>query len=255
MTYSLAAASRSLGGIFKSDAPVTYVILLVTCALFGFSLMATIRAAGEFTPPSGGLGGLFNLGAISGSILNRLGASLPLPYNLHQPWRFIMAVFLHGSILHIGFNMWVIMDVGPQIEELYGSARYLFIYVFTGAFGYLVSSFFGRFSVGASGSLLGLIGVMLALTTGRHTAGMQMLRSQLIRWLIYIAVMGFLMPGIDNFAHIGGFASGYALGRIMLDRTPVDAAERKRAYALGWLAGGAVVVSFGFMVMYFLQTS
>jgi rhomboid protease GluP len=255
MTYSLAAASRSLGGIFKSDAPVTYVILLVTCALFGFSLMATIRAAGEFTPPSGGIGGLFNLGAISGSILNRLGASLPLPYDLHEPWRFIMAVFLHGSILHIGFNMWVIMDVGPQIEELYGSARYLFIYVFTGAFGYLVSSFFGRFSVGASGSLLGLIGVLLALTTGRHTAGMQMLRSQLIRWLIYIAVMGFLMPGIDNFAHIGGFASGYALGRIMVDRAPADAAERKQAYALGWVAGAAVVLSFGFMVMYFLHSS
>ena len=255
MTYSLAAASRSLGGIFKSDAPVTYVILLVTCALFGFSLMATIRAAGEFTPPSGGIGGLFNLGAISGSILNRLGASLPLPYDLHEPWRLIMAVFLHGSILHIGFNMWVIMDVGPQIEELYGSARYLFIYVFTGAFGYLVSSFFGRFSVGASGSLLGLIGVLLALTTGRHTAGMQMLRSQLIRWLIYIAVMGFLMPGIDNFAHIGGFASGYALGRIMVDRAPADAAERKQAYALGWLAGAAVVLSFGFMVMYFLHSS
>lgn len=255
MTYSLAAASRSLGGLIKSDAPVTYLILLVTCALFGFSLMATIRAAGEFTPPSGGIGGLFNLGAISGSVLNRLGASLPLPYDLHQPWRFIMAVFLHGSILHIGFNMWVIMDVGPQIEELYGSPRYLFIYVFTGAFGYLVSSFFGRFSVGASGSLLGLIGVMLALTTGRHTAGMQMLRSQLIRWLIYIAVMGVLMPQIDNFAHIGGFAAGYALGRIMLDRAPADAAERKRAYALGWLAGAAVMVSFGFMVMYFLQTS
>ncbi|MGA8104815.1 MAG: rhomboid family intramembrane serine protease, partial [Candidatus Acidiferrales bacterium] len=120
--------------------------------------------------------------------------------------------------------------------------------------GYLVSSFFGRFSVGASGSLLGLIGVMLALTTGRHTAGMQMLRSQLIRWLIYIAVMGVLMPQIDNFAHIGGFAAGYALGRIMLDRAPADAAERKRAYALGWLAGAAVMVSFGFMVMYFLQT-
>ena len=134
MTYSLAAASRSLGGVFKSDAPVTYVILLVTCALFGFSLMATIRAAGEFTPPSGGIMGLFNLGAISGAILDRLGASLPLADNLHQPWRFIMAVFLHGSILHIGFNMWVIMDVGPQIEELYGSARYLFIYVSTGAF-------------------------------------------------------------------------------------------------------------------------
>jgi membrane associated rhomboid family serine protease len=255
MTYSLAAASRSLGGVFKSDAPVTYVILLVTCALFGFSLMATIRAAGEFTPPSGGIGGLFNLGAISGNILARLGASLPLPYDLHQPWRFIMAVFLHGSILHIGFNMWVIMDVGPQIEELYGSARYLFIYVFTGAFGYVVSSFFGHFSVGASSSLLGLIGVMLALTSVRHNASMQMLRKQLIMWLIYIAVMGFWMSYIDNSAHAGGFVAGYLLGRVMLDRPPADAAERKRAYALGWLTGTAVVLSFAFMVMYFLHSS
>jgi rhomboid protease GluP len=254
MTYSLAAASRSLGGVFKSDAPVTYVILLVTCAVFGFSLMATIRAAGEFAPPSGGLMGLFNLGAISGQILVRLGESLPLGYNLRAPWRFIMAIFLHGSLLHIGFNMWVIMDVGPQIEELYGSARYLFIYVFTGACGYLVSSFFGHVSVGASGSLLGLIGVMLALTTGRHTASMQMLRSQLIRWLIYIAIMGLMMSGIDNWAHAGGFAAGYLLGRVMVDRAPADANERTRAYALGWLAGAAVVVSFAFMVMFYLRT-
>jgi rhomboid protease GluP len=252
MTYSLAAASRSLGGVFKSDAPVTYVILLVTCALFGFSLMATIRAAGEFTPPSGGLMGLFNLGAISQQILIRLGESLPLPYNLREPWRFITAVFLHGSILHIAFNMWVIMDVGPAIEELYGSARYLFIYVFTGVCGYVLSSLAGKLSVGASSSLLGLIGVMLALTSVRHNASMQMLRRQLIMWLIYIAVMGFWFSYIDNWAHAGGFAAGYLLGRVMLDRPPADAAERKKAYTLGWLAGGAVVVSFAFMVMEFL---
>ena len=101
-----------------------------------------------------------------------------------------MAVFLHGSLLHIFFNMWVLMDIGPQIEELYGSARYLFIYVVTGIGGYVVSSAFWHFSVGGSGALLGLIGVLLAMTVGRRTAGMQMLRGQLIRWLIYIAHLG-----------------------------------------------------------------
>ena len=81
-----------------------------------------------------------------------------------------MAIFLHGSLLHIGFNMWVLMDIGPQVEELYGSARYLFIYVVTGIGGYLLSSLFRTFSVGGSGALLGLIGVLLAITTGRRSA-------------------------------------------------------------------------------------
>ncbi len=69
-----------------------------------------------------------------------MGASAPLPYDLAQPWRFVTAIFLHGSLLHIGFNMWVLMDLAPTIEELYGSARFLFIFIATGAFGYVVSS-------------------------------------------------------------------------------------------------------------------
>ena len=123
-----------------------------------------------------------------------------------------MAIFLHGSILHIFFNMWVLMDIGPQIEELYGSARYFFIYVVTGIGGYVLSSTTGHMSVGGSGALLGLIGVLLAVTTSRKSAGMQMLRNQMIRWLIYIAVWGLLFPGIDNFAHAGGLISGFLAG-------------------------------------------
>ena len=56
------------------------------------------------------------------------------PFDLAQPWRFITAIFLHGSLLHIGFNMWVLMDLGPTIEEMYGSARFLFIFIATGRF-------------------------------------------------------------------------------------------------------------------------
>lgn len=254
MTFSIAAVSKSLERLMPMTSPVTYAILTLSCVLYGMSLLLTIRVSG-FQPPTGGLFGLLSLGGINSGILHRLGASMPLfgffgqPGNLAQPWRFVTAVFLHGSLMHIAFNMWVLMDIGPQVEELYGSARYLFIYVVTGIGGYILSSFFLHFSVGGSGALLGLIGVLLATTAGRRSASMQMLRSQLIKWLIYIAVMGFLFSSIDNFAHIGGFATGYLLGRIVVDRPPVAPEERKRAYMLGWAAALVVVASFTMMVL------
>ncbi len=231
-----------------TTSPATYGILTLSCVLYGFSLLWTIRLTGLQAPQGGGLGALMGFGSIAGQVLQRLGASLPLPYNLIEPWRFVTAVFLHGSLMHIAFNMWVLMDIGPQIEELYGSARYLFIYVLTGIGGYVLSSFFGHFSIGGSGALLGLIGVLLAITTGRRSAGMQMLRSQLIRWLIYIAVFGLLVPGIDNFAHAGGLATGFILGKIMTDRAPATPEERKRADWLGWAAALVVFASFAFVV-------
>jgi rhomboid protease GluP len=250
MTFSLAAASKSLGRWIPIKSPATYSILSISCVLYGLCLVMTMRTAG-LGAPGGGLGSLFSLGGINGNVLVRLGASLPLlgladlPGNLAEPWRFVMAIFLHGSLMHLAFNMWVLMDIGPQIEELYGSARYLFIYVATGIGGFVLSSAIGKhLSVGGSGALLGLIGILLAITTGRRSAGMQMLRSQIIRWLIYIAIWGFLFPGIDNYAHFGGLVTGYALGKVMAERQPSSPEERKRAYALGWATALVVAVSF-----------
>jgi membrane associated rhomboid family serine protease len=94
-----------------------------------------------------------------------------------------------------------------------------------------------------------LIGVLMAITTNRRSASMQMLRSQLIRWLIYIAVMGFLMSGIDNSAHLGGFISGFALGKIMVDRAPSSPEEWKRANLLGWATGLAIAASLGMVAL------
>jgi rhomboid protease GluP len=222
MTFSIAAASRSLGRLMPASSPATYGILGVSCALYAVSFLATLRMTGFQLPSGGGISAFFNIGSINGEVLQRMGASLPLPYDLAQPWRFVMAVFLHGSLMHIIFNMWVLMDIGPQIEELYGSARFFFAYVLTGVCGYLLSSLHGGFSIGGSGGLLGLIGMLLALTIGRKSASMQMLRGQLIRWLIYLAVLGFFFSAIDNFAHLGGLASGFGLGKIMMDRPPVS---------------------------------
>ncbi|MGB9402943.1 MAG: rhomboid family intramembrane serine protease [Candidatus Acidiferrales bacterium] len=255
MTYSLAAASRSLSRLMPTTSPMTYAILTLSCLLYAVSLVATIRLSGGLQAPPPGLGGLFNFGGINGSILQLLGASDPLPTNLVQPWRFVMAIFLHGSLLHIGFNMWVLMDVGPLVEEVYGSARYLFIYVATGIGGYLLSSSLGNFSVGGSGALLGLIGVLLALTAGRKNASLQMLRSNIIRWLIYIAIMGLFFHGIDNYAHFGGCVTGYILGKVMDSREPVDAQQRKLANVMGWGTAAIVAASFAAMaVKYFAST-
>jgi rhomboid protease GluP len=215
----------------------------------------TMRASG-FQAPGGGLSALLNLGAFDPRILLRLGMSLPLAFNLQQPWRFVMAIFLHGSLMHIGFNMWVLMDIGPQIEELYGSARYFFVYVVTGIGGYVVSSAIGgRPSVGGSGALLGLIGVLLSLTMGQQSAGMRMLRGHLIRWLIYILVWGLLFPGIDNYAHLGGLATGFLLGKILVARPPVTAEDRKWADLLGWATALVVAACFAMMLFTKLQLS
>jgi rhomboid protease GluP len=252
MTFSFAAASRSLGRWMPQTSPATYAMLAICCLMYALSFVITMK----FSSGEGAGGGLMNLGGIATQVNYRLGASLPLAYNVSQPWRLVTAIFLHGGLLHIGFNMWVLMDIGPMVEELYGSARYMFLFVVTGVAGYLLSSSAGHLSVGASGSLLGLVGVLLAATTGRKSLAAQALRSALIRWLIYLAVLGFLTRGMtDNYAHIGGLASGYLLGRVMPDRTPADLSERRRADFLGWAAGIAIAVSFAFMVVNYLQSA
>jgi rhomboid protease GluP len=244
LNFSLAAASKSVSRFLPQTSPATYFIVALCGLLYALSYVLTVRTGGG--APSGGI---FDIGGIAGPVLARLGASLPLPYNLAEPWRFVTAVFLHGSLLHIGFNLWVLMDIGPVIEELYGSARYFFVFMLTGAIGYVVSATAGQFSVGASGGLLGLIGLLLAVTTRRSSGSMLVLRKQLIWWLVYIGVLGFVFHGTDNWAHGGGLVSGFALGKLLSDRRPVGPSETRRAEAMGWIAGIAVAASFAMMLV------
>jgi len=244
--FSLAAASQSLSGLLPTEYPVTYTVMIVNVLLFGVTLMATVQSTGQFS--------LF--GGIDGRVLHRLGAMWPYDIVVGREWwRLVMPIFLHGGLIHIFFNSWVLADVGRQVEAVYGSPRYLFLYVMTGIGGFVVSMgwsvlFEGgqRLAVGASASLLGMIGVMLAITRRRGGAYMQMVRGQLIKWVIYIGVLGLVIPGIDNAAHGGGLVAGYLLGLVFMDREPVTGPERKRAYLLGWIAGFIVVAAFGAVI-------
>lgn len=247
LRFSLAALSKKFSGIFgEQEAPVTTVLLIANLIMLGVSWMALAAAGG-----GGGLSILWGLGGIG---QYRLGMSIPFPYLVesNEWWRLVTAMFLHGGLIHIGFNMMALMQFGPAVEEAYGSARFLFLYVFTGAFGFLASSFTGHFSLGASGAILGLVGVMLAITTKRGGSYMLALRSRLITSVVILFVMGFSgFMSMDNFAHGGGLAAGFVLGKIFADRQPMNVNERRRAYALGWLAGLVVIASFVFMVLHY----
>jgi len=245
LNFSLAAAGRGVSGFFGGSAPATTVILIVNVLMFAVSLISSVQQGA----------GLSLTGGVSGDVLYRMGASYyPAIFVGHQWFRLVTAMYLHGSILHIGFNMWVLWDVGPVIEEVYGSARYLFLYTFCGIAGFVLSAWRGNFSVGASGAILGLVGVMLAITTKRGGAAMQAQRSRLIFWIVIIFAQG-LLPGlsIDNWAHAGGLVSGFLLGRLFADRQPAPGGEVKRAYALGWLAAAVIVASFASMMLFLYQ--
>jgi rhomboid protease GluP len=245
LRFSLAAFSKKLSGIFgEYDAPVTTVLLVSNILMFGVSWLA-IAAAGKG-------GGLSILWGVGGETQYRLGSSFPYSiFILHEWWRLVTAMFLHGGLIHIGFNMMALMQLGPAMEELYGSARYLFFYVVTGAFGFLVSAGMGNHSLGASGAILGLVGLMLAVTTKRGGAYMHELRSRLIRSVVILFVLGFMGMGMDNYAHGAGLAAGFGLGKLFADRQPMNSRERQIAYALGWLAGIVVIASFVLMFLHY----
>ena len=244
LKFSVAAINKSLSGVFSGPSPVTTTLLVVNLLMFGVEFMAIAA--------QGGGGGLSILWSVGGEATYRLGMSAPYGiYIRHEWYRLITAMFLHGGLIHIGFNMMALMQLGPALEELYGSAKYFFLYIFTGAFGFLLSSFIGNNSLGASGGLLGLVGAMLAITSKRGGAYMRELRSRLVSNVVILFVLGFMGMGIDNWAHGGGLAAGFFLGKIFADRQPMNVRERQVANALGWIAGIAVIASFALMLWHY----
>ena len=251
LTFSLAAASRGLSALLPQPNPVTKLVTALNLVMFAVCLAATL-SAGE---------GLSLMGSVSGPALYRLGSRYTPALILGlQWWRLVMPIFLHANFLHIGMNTWVLLDLGPPLEELYGSARYFFLYVVTGVFGFVFSTFWDLLahhgygaSIGASGAIMGLAGLHLAVCSRRGGAYFHAMRASLIRWILIIFAMGIFLGGIDNAAHLGGLASGYLLGRVFADREPADAAERGRANLLGLLALVMVVGSFAAVILHYSQ--
>ena len=154
---------------------------------------------------------------LGGHSIANWGASLPWPMH-GQYYRLVTAGFLHGGILHILMNSWVLFDLGAEVEQLYDTSRLIVFYFISTVTGFMTSSIIGHnFSLGSSAGIFGLIGAMLAFGVTDKSALGSAVKSLYGRWLIYALVLSFI-PGIDFYAHIGGLAGGFLSGMIV--RTP-----------------------------------
>jgi rhomboid protease GluP len=174
------------------------------------------------------------------------GAKFRPLISMGQYWRLVTAGFLHGGLIHILMNSWVMYDLGTQVEEVFGTRRYLTIYFVATVTGFGASTIFSAgTSVGASAGLFGCIGAMIAYGTLVRSSMGQAIRSHYVRWAMYGLAMG-LLPGfrIDNAAHIGGLAGGLAIAWIAgLPRLP-DSAREKVWLAVAWICIALTAYSF-----------
>ena len=164
--------------------------------------------------------GMMSIMAPSTSVLFLFGASGAVPvFGFGRWWTVLSAGWLHSGLLHILFNMLWVRQLGPATADVIGPARTVIVYTVAGVAGFLLSSIAGMvmgntpifflrgagFTVGASAPIFGLLGALVHY--GR--TGSSLMKQQAMGYAVTLFVFGLIMPGVDNYAHAGGFAGGY----------------------------------------------
>jgi rhomboid protease GluP len=146
-----------------------------------------------------------------------LGATGMVPvFSFGRVWTLVAANFLHGSILHIVFNMIALKQLAPVVVQEYGTHRMFIIYLASGIFGFFVSCLAGvSFTIGASAAICGLIGSILYFGKSRGGDYGRAVFSQVGGWALSIFAFGFLVPGINNWGHGGGMLAGIIFGFLL----------------------------------------
>jgi rhomboid protease GluP len=197
----------AIGKIFGSLDP-TSIIAAACVLLYVAALALDIRAA--LAPRGFGFLGILSP---SSRALFTLGMTGGWAWAAGHWWTMASAIYLHGSLLHIVFNVMWIRSLGPAVEEIYGPARAFLLFQIAGVGGFLISNMIGNSpTIGASGAIFGLLG---ALIVHGRTAGRALMTRQVLTWAVVLFVFGFIMPGINNLAHAGGFACGWIGARVM----------------------------------------
>ena len=182
-------------------------VLYTNIAMFVVSLLLNGRMPGFSANP-------FHLLSPENRSLFFLGATGTVAIEqYHRYWTILAANYLHGGLLHLGFNMLAFWQLGPLVAREFGTHRTAVIYTLGGALGYWISYRAGvQFTIGASGAVCALIGAILYFGKSRGGAYGQAIYAQIGGWAMGIFLFGFIVPGINNWAHGGGLAGGAALG-------------------------------------------
>lgn len=233
-------------GIIPVPSTATSVIVAVTIAVYALTWYLTQNASSAELSASPSMGG------IRGDILLRMGAKYgPLIINAGQWWRLVTAIFLHAGLFHIGMNLWCLFDLGPAVESLFSTTKFIVVYLVTGVVGFLASLWWNprALSIGASGAILGLIGILIGASFHHGGLGKDY-RSMLWRWVIYILIFG-LLPffAVDNAAHIGGLVSGLILGFLVPEGEPETRSSENLWNTLAILSVLVIAGSFVLMAL------
>jgi rhomboid protease GluP len=221
--------SGPLGRMFRrrsfTDAVTVACIALYIVSLV-FDPLAALRPRG-----------MFDIFAPSNQALFVLGGAGSIPWELGRWWTLLTAIYLHGSLLHILFNVMWIRQLGPAVQDIYGPARLVVIFTVAGVTGFVASNLMGHpFTIGASGSIFGLLGAIVAFGQRRGgTYGAAVLK-QYGQWALILFVLGFLMPGVNNTAHAGGFVGGFLSGLVL------SLAERRAENQVDYVLAAACIV-------------
>lgn len=189
-----------------------------------------------------------SINSIPYETLVRMGAKDSVLLASGEYWRFVTPMFLHGNLLHLLFNNWALFAVAFQLEALLGARKFLLLYALAGIAGNVLSAVWSlNLSVGASGSLFGLLGCawffertiqkrFTEVTGSKPKAG------AFTVMVVANILFGFIIPQIDNAAHMGGLLLGIAGAYVILRATPnrLLALQRTRAQ----IVGSAVILSF-----------
>ncbi len=178
--------------------------------LFFLSLLFSGRSTGLSLNPLNALSPSFKAPTF-------MGASGTIPiHQYHAWWSLFTANWLHGSLLHIVFNMIALRNIGPLVIHEFGMARMFSIYTLSGAAGFYLSCL-GNVSltIGASAGICGLIGALLFF--GKTQGGLwgAQVFQQTKAWIFSLILIGFLIPNINNWGHGGGLIGGVILAFLM----------------------------------------
>jgi rhomboid protease GluP len=209
---------------------VTQVITVTCIALYVASLVFDPAAALRPQGP-------FEIFSPSGRALRALGMTGSWAWQRGQWWTLFTAIYLHGGVLHILFNVLWIRQLGPAVEDIYGPARFMIVFTVGGVAGFVVSNLMGvPFTIGASGAIFGLFGAMVAF--GRKRGGVfgTLILRQYGQWALVLFIFGFLMAGVNNWGHAGGFIGGLLCGLLL------PASERRPEGTLDQLVAAGLVV-------------
>ena len=176
--------------------------------------------------------------APSGQILELLGATGKVPIEIYQRyWTLVSANYLHGSILHIFFNMAAFRQLGLLVSREFGVYRMFIIYALGGIVGFFISYLASvPWTIGASASVCSLAGALLYYGKSRGGVYGRTLYKQIGIWVIILFIFGILVPVINNWGHAGGIAAGISLGFLLGYR------ERKKENILHKLLAGSCAV-------------